>query len=393
MQTREIIDRRGSRRTYTDEGFLVVPAKIARTGIQEYRAFELGLRDGDPMRVVRVYRSPEEVFSPASMASFENKPVTDDHPDESVSAKNWKDLAVGFGRNIRREGDYLMADLIVTARSAIDKVAGGKVELSNGYQADYDFTPGVTSDGQQYDAQQRNIRGNHIAIVDAARCGPACRVSDTTPQGVTTMAVKVTIDGIPFELDEAAAAAVNKVVSERDSLKQARDVAPKMQPIKLGDATVQVSDAEAVLKAMQAKDAEIDALKKDVMTPEQRDAMVETWAKLITDAKRLVADFDTKGKTCDAIRREVIEKLSTDAKHKTLIEAALAGVPAKDAAADAVKMAFNVLAAVPAPVVTTAQDPVAAALAGAGTRDSQSESPRDAYIRRVQDAFKNQDQE
>lgn len=389
MQTREIIDRKGSKRRYTDEGFLVVPSRIARTGIQEYLAYELGLHDGDPLRVIRVYRSPDEVFHPDAVASFENKPITDDHPSEMVSAANWKDLAKGFGRNVRRDGDYLMADLVLTDSAAIDKLVAGKVELSNGYMALYDFNPGTTPQGEQYDAQQRNIRGNHIALVDAARCGPTCRVSDTNPQGVPTMAVKVTIDGIPFELDEAAAAAVNKLQAERDSLRQARDTAPKMQPLKLGDATVQVSDAEAVLKALNAKDTEIEALKKDVMTPDQRDAMVETWAKITSDAKRLVADFDTKGKTCDEIRREVIEKLSADGKHKTVIDAALAGVAAKDAAADVIKLTFNVLAAQPSADGKT--DPVAAALRQQQDADSNSkgeEPARASHVQAISDAWK-----
>ena len=52
----------------TDEGFLVFEdAKIARTGIQEYYAFELGLTDRDPLDVIKVFRPAEEVFSDASM--------------------------------------------------------------------------------------------------------------------------------------------------------------------------------------------------------------------------------------------------------------------------------------------------------------------------------------
>ena len=57
-------------RTVTPEGFVVVRGAIARTGVQIYRAVELGL-DGDPMRVIRLHRPADEVFAPASMATFE----------------------------------------------------------------------------------------------------------------------------------------------------------------------------------------------------------------------------------------------------------------------------------------------------------------------------------
>ena len=79
------VSHRITHREYTDEGFLKVPARVARTGIQEYLARELGL-DGDPNRIVRVYRAPEEVFSPASLSSYDACDITNDHPKGLVTA-------------------------------------------------------------------------------------------------------------------------------------------------------------------------------------------------------------------------------------------------------------------------------------------------------------------
>lgn len=110
-----------SARRMTAEGYLVVPARIARTGIQEYLAHEIGL-DGGPDRVIRVYRPESEVFDPAAIASFDGLPITDDHPGVSVNADNWGQYAVGFTRTPRREGDYVVVDLYITRRSAIDKI-------------------------------------------------------------------------------------------------------------------------------------------------------------------------------------------------------------------------------------------------------------------------------
>ena len=99
----------------TDEGFLIcrnVP--IARTGTQEYMASELGL-DGN--KVITVIRPEEEVFSDATIASFEGKPVTDDHPSDLVDNQTATIFGKGHAQNVRRGSgewkDYLVADLFI----------------------------------------------------------------------------------------------------------------------------------------------------------------------------------------------------------------------------------------------------------------------------------------
>ena len=65
----------------TGEGFLIcrnVP--ISRTGDQEYMGWEIGIPGAGGGQIVTVHRPPEEVFSTAALASFEGKPVTNDHP-------------------------------------------------------------------------------------------------------------------------------------------------------------------------------------------------------------------------------------------------------------------------------------------------------------------------
>jgi hypothetical protein len=76
----EILDNLPSERTYTPEGFLIASAKLARSGIQPYRAVEFSNGSGDPMRILNIYRPPEEVFAPESLASYEGVPLTNDHP-------------------------------------------------------------------------------------------------------------------------------------------------------------------------------------------------------------------------------------------------------------------------------------------------------------------------
>ena len=148
----------------TQDGYVTTLARAVRTGVQEYAGYEVGLVDVD---VVRVYRPPSEVFSADSLGTFSHAPVTMDHPNEMVTADNWKDLAVGeVSTEALRDGEFIALPLILKDADAIAKVKDGKVELSAGYTAMLDFTAGVTPDGDAYDAKQTNIVINHFGNGD-----------------------------------------------------------------------------------------------------------------------------------------------------------------------------------------------------------------------------------
>ncbi|MGO1079684.1 DUF2213 domain-containing protein, partial [Inquilinus sp. CA228] len=165
----------GDRRT-TQDGYLVAAARIARTGVQTYSGAEMGRTD---LATVRVWRPEEEVFAADALASMAHRPVTLDHPAEPVTAANWKAHSIGqVGGEVARDGDYIRVPLVLMDRAAVDAVMAGKRQLSVGYAAEIDWTPGTTPAGEAYDAVQRRIRANHLAVVDAARAGPACRIGD-----------------------------------------------------------------------------------------------------------------------------------------------------------------------------------------------------------------------
>lgn len=185
---------RVTRREYTDEGFLRVPGNVARTGIQEYLARELGL-PGDPNRIIRVYRPAEEVFKDESLASFDGVDVTVNHPDGLVNSENFKKVSAGVVRGVgRRDGDFVQCDLIVKDKAAINAINSGKCELSVGYTAVYTEAPGMTVDGEPYDYVQSDIRINHVAVVDRARAGNLAKLFDHTHSGGNTMPVLITTD-------------------------------------------------------------------------------------------------------------------------------------------------------------------------------------------------------
>lgn len=163
----------------TPEGYLLcVGVPIARTGVMEYLLEEVpeDIAENASGPTVLVRRAAEDVFSPATMASYEGKDVTVDHPDGFVTPENWKELTVGHAQNVRQgageESDLLLADLLIKDPEAIESIKSGELrEVSCGYDAEYEETaPGI--------GRQSNIIGNHIALVPHGRCGPRCAIKD-----------------------------------------------------------------------------------------------------------------------------------------------------------------------------------------------------------------------
>ncbi len=173
----------GTKRAVTPEGFLVCyDVPLARTGTLLYAEGEIPV-DAGPDGIIRVDRTPEEVFNEESMASFNGKVAVIDHPETpgegnvDVTPENWKEFAVGFVQNPRRgsgiEDDLLIADIVFYEPKAIELINSGKMrQLSCGYDADYQ----IIGKGR---AVQKNIIGNHVALVDDGRCGPFCSIRDS----------------------------------------------------------------------------------------------------------------------------------------------------------------------------------------------------------------------
>lgn len=182
-----------STRRRTPEGYLIVDAIIARTGIQEYRGYELPQNSGYDFisdKVYRIYRSPKEVFSEATLQSFVQKPVTNEHPHDVgglVNSDTATQKLVGVsGNKIVRHGEQIKVPLTIYSSAAINDIEQGKTGISAGYTGDIKMVPGLAPDGQAYDGIVINIRGNHVAMcdVDDARGGRGCRLLDTRGESV-----------------------------------------------------------------------------------------------------------------------------------------------------------------------------------------------------------------
>lgn len=281
----------------TADGSLVAFVRCARTGCQDYAGYEVGKPD---LSKVTVYRPESEVFSRDSMASYASSTVTLQHPRDAVTAENWKDHAVGdVGEDVVRDGQTVRVPLIVRDAKAVAAVAAGTDQISMGYTCDLAWEDGTAPDGTAYQAVQRNIRINHLAIVDSARGGPSLKIGDAE------MSVKkITFDGLPLEITDAGEAALNKVLGQlADSGK------------KLGDAETQVA---TLATTVATKDAEIETLKKSLedaqVTPAQMRDAAKAFAMVADHAAKLGVKVSDDMGEMDLRRAAVNLKLGDIAK-------------------------------------------------------------------------------
>lgn len=155
----------------TSQGFLRVDGYIGRVGIYEYR--------NDDGTIRRELRPREEVLAPAALESADAASLTIGHPREDVTAENVREHEVGaVTGKAWADGDHAAASFVVKDKTAINQIERGKKELSPGYRIDLDETPGADprygypgNPQGRYDAVQRKIRVNHVALVERARGG------------------------------------------------------------------------------------------------------------------------------------------------------------------------------------------------------------------------------
>lgn len=329
----------------TPEGFLICKdVPIARTGPQDYLARELML-DGDPDRLVTVQRHPKDVFEEATLASFEGKPICDGHPPENVGPENYAAYTKGHVQNVRRDGDYIVADLYINDANLANEVRNNvKREVSCGYLCNY------VLDGSGY--KQTRIRGNHVAVVPKGRAGETVSIKDAAPEAEkgrkTIMNYWKTFlaafagaakDAEPEELDkmvETTAAALDAEPAEKAQDAEPAKEEPAAEPAK-DEETIEApkgddigSKLDRILEMLEAKarggrgehplhdETDLDEMieklsgkgdgesaltipvENDCATGPARDAAVELLKK-VRPAVAAIEDKQTRAKVTDAL--------------------------------------------------------------------------------------------
>ena len=258
--------------TLTKEGYLKADGLATRKGIFEYVMMDGSIR--------KELKDPNEVFNRQAMDSLSEVPITNDHPPVMLDSSNVRGYSVGFtGKEVTNDGHFVKVGLtIMDAATVNNMLIDGKVELSAGYHVDLDETPGVF-EGQSYDAVQRNIQYNHLAIVDRGRAGHEARVrlhgqdsgcmiaaratnDDTvTETGDEPMkATKIKLDGIEYEVSETVAPIVQKKVDALGAAEKSRDeLQGRCDALK-----AEVSEAKKALEDAEAKQPDMEVMRSQV---------------------------------------------------------------------------------------------------------------------------------
>ena len=312
----------------TPEGYLRCWSTIARTGVQMYTDSDGSIR--------REYRPETEVASPESLASFAGKAITLEHPPVLLDSANTKDYQIGFsGTEVVYDNGFVRAVMTITDQDAIERIMRGDVkEVSAGYRVNYEANAGVTDSGENYDGIQKEISGNHIAVVRRGRAGPQVKLhldrldaadpSLITPLEEPSMTAKVNFDGAEFEVTESVALAITK---EREDAKMSyEDMKKKCDELQAAADSMKADMAsmEEEMKAKQdsaegradALSEENAALKSDLEAAKQVnvDSLVEERIALIEKARpSLDSAFDFAGKSVREIMEASIKTVRGDA--------------------------------------------------------------------------------
>lgn len=155
-----------------DNGWIDVWGVATRVGVFDYD--DPSAPDG----IFREYRPPDEVLAADSLSTLHGVPFTVDHPSVGeVDSDNARELTHGWVLEVKADGPLVWTKIRVATADALEAIQRGKLELSCGYTLRLESAPGgVTPDGEHYDAIQRDIRYNHLALVDTARAGHIARL-------------------------------------------------------------------------------------------------------------------------------------------------------------------------------------------------------------------------
>lgn len=281
----------------TDEGFLRDSPVVGRIGIQEYRNADGSIR--------RELRLPEEVFNADALASFVGKPITVDHPKTGrVTAADAHRVTVGtMLAEGKQDGDTVRADIVIHSPDAI----GNRRQLSLGYMAEMDMTPGEWN-GQKYDAIQRKIRVNHLSVVHSARAGSVAKLNmdgneevDFIPQKQEqhTMTVKVKLDnGLEYDAAPEVSRELEKL--RADTAEVQIKLKTKTDEVAKGQAKIDTLEAE--VKGFQAK---LDSARSE--------GKAEALARVKLEEVAKGFKVDCKDMTDRQVKEAVIKSIRKDA--------------------------------------------------------------------------------
>lgn len=278
---------------------------------------------------------PTELLSEMTVDSANSKPVTDNHPDELVTQVNASKYMKGFtATNAHVENDALKVDMTITDKSLINEINKGKQELSIGFETEVVPKKGEYK-GVAYDSVQRNIRINHVAVVEQGRAGHSVRLlgdsaemieQDVQKKGKRMDTTKVRLDGADVTVATSDADKIIKLDADNaDKAKKIAELEAQIEEKKKeldelkGKSEEEKKNADEAQAKADAAEKELDSLKKEYSGDAMQKA-VNDRLNLVGKVKPYLGDsYDFNGKTDKQLKLDTITALdsSIDLKDKS----------------------------------------------------------------------------
>ena len=306
--------------TRTPQGFLQVPGNLTRVGVLEYRNATGNVR--------RELRPPDEVFKQDSLRSLQSAPITDLHPPTLVDPTNVRSVQVGnVGSDVGHGPTWVTGTLTVQHEDTIGKVERKELrEISPGYTCTLEFKSGEWN-GERYDAIQRNIVYNHLAIgpENWARAGSGAHIhmdsdsdedvawSDLTEirqddfkQEITNMDMKevsLRLDGIDYKAQVPEALAAN---FEKSVEKMRTD----------GESTqARISELEGALDAEKKAHSDLKEKFDAANSAEAIEKAVSERMQLVDEAKKIAPEIKCDGMNSRDIKIAALKAVGWEAEN------------------------------------------------------------------------------
>lgn len=262
----------------TPQGYIKTTARITKGAVLQYYGHEIGLTDSRANQIINVHRTLEELSKPETLKSIDGMPLTITHPpDKKVSADDWKDKTVGHVQNPRVEGNYIVCDVYIQDKSAIELLKDKDIrELSVGYEP---------ADIQEINGQfyHKNIRVNHIAIVAEGRAGSDCRLNDSKSKTGVKMGFKTKkiVNSIKKLLTDSG-------LSTEEINKKIEELMAQLEEVQGKEDEESKSKAEELQKQIDELKAQLEALNDDDPNAgdDQKDAQIVALTQELEEVKK-----------------------------------------------------------------------------------------------------------
>lgn len=257
-------DKAVSFRWYDEDGRMHVDrSNLTRVQVAPYRGAEIPEwqeRNLDPVKIYYGYRPAEELGSPETIKSVIGIPIQLNHHADTPDAPAMATRVGSTGDHAEFDGTYLSNSLHIQNEDACKRIRDGSMrELSLAYYYDPDFSSSGEYGGQHYDFTMRNIRGQHLALVEEGRAGRTCLVEDNALHlGENAMDEKANATG---EVEKTELKVADAMAMLSDLLKSLHKTNEQGEPEDIDEKDAKIDEIASSFAKLGADDEAVANLK------------------------------------------------------------------------------------------------------------------------------------